>query len=228
MATHQEITGITDEEMVNRMVNSYGDRFGTEFWRYFKEAVLARLPVGPLVVDMGCGPGLFLEQLSELCPSADMYGYDITQAMLDYAIALDYEGKPPVYRIHDIAEKPLLFSDGTVHLFSMTALLHLMDDPISVCREVSRVLAMNGYFLLYDWVRTPIRDYLDRMGLDSDPENEELIRKRLYNLFPVHNKYTEEDWQYLLKQAGMEVVDCRQLKSPHFRVLLCQKRTGNH
>ena len=226
MATHQQISGISDEEMVARMVNSYADRFDDAFWNYFRGKVLARLPVAPLMVDMGCGPGLFLQQLSALCPGADLYGYDVTEAMLDHARALEYDGKPPVYRIHDITEKPLLFMDGTVHLFAMTALLHLLDDSVAVLREINRVLAYKGYFLLYDWVRTPMRQYLERMGIDSDPENRELIRKRLYNLFPAHNKYTEEDWQYVLKQAGFKVMDCQQLASPHFRLMLCQKLEG--
>lgn len=223
MATHQEISGITDEEMVERMVSSYADRFHADFWTYFGEKVDPHLPQGPLIVDMGCGPGLYLQQLSDLYPAADIYGYDVTEAMLDYARELPYEGKLPVYRVHDITEKPLLFSDETVHLFSMTALLHVLNDPIEVCREISRVLAYQGIFLLYDWVRTPLVQYLDRMGIDSDPDKRELIRKRLYNLFPSHNKFTIDDWHYVLKEGGMKVLDHRHLASPHFSVFVCQK-----
>ena len=227
MATHQQLSGISDDEMVNRMVNSYAERFHDDFWKYMNKKVISKLPSGPLCVDMGCGPGLFLQQLSSLCPSADLYGYDITEAMLAYARELEYEGKSPVYRPHNIAEKPLLFSDHTIHLFTMTALLHLLPDPVAVCREIKRVMAAGGYFVLYDWVRTPMEKYFERMGLESetDPDNKEKIRQRLYNLFPVHNKFTEEDWRYLLRTAGFEIEDCQQLGSPHFRIFLCRNST---
>ncbi len=222
MATHQQISGISDEDMVARMVNSYSDRFHADFWNYFLEKVDPHLPAEPLMVDMGCGPGLFLQELSSRYPTADIHGYDVTEAMLDYARALPCEGRQPVYHIHDIAEKPLPFSEDSVHMLGMTALLHVLDDPIEACREVARVLSSQGVFLLYDWVRTPLPKYLDRMGIDSDPEREDRIRKSLYSLFPVHNKFTVDDWHHVLREAGLKVLDHRHLASPHFSIFVCQ------
>lgn len=222
MATHQQMAGFTDEQMVTRMVESYADRFDDEFWTYFNEKVNPHLPQAPLMVDLGCGPGLFLQDLSERYPAADLYGYDLTQAMIDHADTLGYEGKKPVLRIHDISSSPLLLGDNSVHMLSMVAVLHVLDDPIEACREIVRLLAHGGIFLLQDWVRTPLPQYFERMGIDSDPENKELIRKRLYNLFPAHNKFTLDDWLYVLKSGGLKVIDHQQLRSPHFSVFVCQ------
>ena len=38
----------------------------------------------PVIVDLGCGPGLFLRDLGERYPQATLFGYDVTPAMIAY------------------------------------------------------------------------------------------------------------------------------------------------
>jgi hypothetical protein len=76
------------------------------------------------------------------------------------------------------------------------------------------VLAAGGIFLLNDWVRQPLASYLawrrDVMG-----ESETESRRRGFRLFPVHNRYTPDDWRWLLAQAGFTVRHETELRAAH-------------
>lgn len=220
--THQEIAQVSDQELLERMISSHAGRFDEAFWEYFEANVTPALPPAPAIVDLGCGPGLFLRDLSQRFPDARLTGLDVTQAMLDYAATLDYAGQTPAYRHCDVASGPLPLADASVHLLGMVAVFHVLTDPLEVCRELRRVLAQGGIFLLQDWVRTPLVDYLDRMAGDLPAEVQEIARQRMLRLFPSHNKYTVDDWLWLLDQGGFEVVDYRELNSPSFRTFVCR------
>jgi hypothetical protein len=76
------------------------------------------------------------------------------------------------------------------------------------------VLVPGGIFLLHDWVRMPLAAYLafrrDVMK-DSGPD----ALRRAYRLFPVHNKYTVDDWRWLLGESGFEILDVTELRASH-------------
>lgn len=44
MATHQALSGVTDEAFLQRMVRTYAERFGASFWDFFTAHVAPRLP----------------------------------------------------------------------------------------------------------------------------------------------------------------------------------------
>jgi len=53
MPTHQEIGGMSDEELLQRMVTSHPERYGEAFWEFFTAQVYARVPAHPVVLDGG-------------------------------------------------------------------------------------------------------------------------------------------------------------------------------
>jgi SAM-dependent methyltransferase len=222
LATHQEIAQVSDEELLQRMISSHGNRFDEVFWDYFGEQVGPGLPESPVIADLGCGPGLLLRDLSQRYPGATLVGLDVTRAMIEYAEQLDYAGQRPTYHVCDVTTGSLPLADAGVDLLSMVAVFHVLNDPLSVSREIRRVLSPGGLFLLQDWVRTPLADYLARMTADAPPEMAGLVRERVLRLFPTHNKYTVDDWLWLLDQGGFEVVDYRELNSPNFRTFVCR------
>src|SRR5262252_3597453 len=155
MPTHQDIGGISDEDLLQRLVTSHAERYGEAFWAFFDAEVGKRLPPRPVVMDLGCGPGLVLRDISTRYTPAALHGYDITPAMIDYARQNAYTGVTPTLAVHDLTAKPLPVADGSVHLVQMTAVLHVLDDPIPVLADIRRVLAPKGVFALHDWIRTP-------------------------------------------------------------------------
>lgn len=214
MVTHQSLSGSTDEEFVERMATTYADRFGEPFWTFFAAAVGEALPAHPVVVDLGCGPGLFLHDIATRYPQATLYGYDVTPAMIAYAGHLAWPGEIPTLAVHDVGSQPLPLADGSIDLVSMMSVLHLFDDPLSVLAEIRRVLAPDGIFFLRDWIRSPLKDYLERRLMNMD-EDARLSRQRGFRLFPVHNKYTLEDWEWLLAEGGFHIRSRTQLRPTH-------------
>ena len=64
MPTHQSLAGTSDEDLLQRMVDTHGERYGDAFWAFFTSRVAPSLPARPVVIDLGCGPGLFLRDLT--------------------------------------------------------------------------------------------------------------------------------------------------------------------
>jgi SAM-dependent methyltransferase len=214
MPTHQSLGGYLDEEFLQRMVQSYPERFEETFWTFFTSQVATHLPPHAVGIDLGCGPGLFLRDLGERYPQMRLYGYDVTPAMVAYAQCLSTTGVRPTFAVHDATTQPLPHADGTVHLVVMTSVLHVMDEPLVVLADIRRVLTPTGLFMLHDWVRQPLSVYLARRQ-ESIQEDPETNQRRGFRLFAVHNKYTTEDWQWLLAEAGFAIRHQAQLRPTH-------------
>jgi SAM-dependent methyltransferase len=214
MATHQSLSGTSDEDFLQRMVATHPERFGPDFWAVFAAHIAPALPPRPVVVDLGCGPGLFLRDVGERYPQASLYGYDLTPAMIGYGRQLPTAGARPSLAVHDVSTQPLPHAAGSVHLVTMSSVLHVVDEPLPVLAEIRRVLAPNGIFLLHDWIRLPLPAYL-QWRVDRQGEEPAVSRQRGFRLFPVHNKYTTEDWQWLLGEAGFVIRHQAQLRPTH-------------
>ena len=214
MPTHQSLGGASDEQLLLRMVTTHSERYGQDYWAAFDAGVAPHLPASPVVIDLGCGPGLFLRDLARRDPSMSLYGYDVTPAMIVYAQGLTWPGVTPTLVVHDVTAAPLPHAAGTVDLVSMTSVLHVLDEPLPVLAEIRRVLSPRGLFLLHDWIRQPFQSYLawrrDGLG-ETGPEH----LGRAFRLFPVHNKYTSEDWQWLLAEAGFAIRHQAALRQSH-------------
>ena len=146
VTTHQSLSGSTDEEFVQRMASTYGERFGADFWAFFTDHVAPSLPPRPVIIDLGCGPGLLLRDLGEHYPQATLYGYDVTPAMIAHGQQLSSKGAKPTLALHDVGTQPLPNATGSVHLVTMTSVLHIVDEPLLVLAEIRRVLAPGGIF----------------------------------------------------------------------------------
>ena len=214
MPTHQSLSGSTDEQLLQRMVKSHRERFGPAFWDVFAAWVAPELPPEPVVIDLGCGPGILLRDLGERCPGATLFGYDVTPAMIKHGQGLAYSGTKPTLAVHDVATQALPHAARSVNLVSMSAVLHVVDEPLPVLAEIRRVLAPGGVFLLIDWIRQPLSTYL-AWRRETLGEGEEESVRRGFRLFPVHNKYTPEDWRWLLAKAGFTIRFETQLRASH-------------
>jgi SAM-dependent methyltransferase len=214
MATHQTLSGVSDEEFLQRLLATHAERFGADFWEVFAAQVAPHLPPRPVIIDLGCGPGLFLRDLGERYPQAILYGYDVTPAMIMHGQQLPSTGPKPTLVVHDVATQPLPHEAGTVHLVTMTSVLHVFDEPLPVLAEIRRVLTPQGLFLLHDWIRMPLQAYL-AWRQERQEEEPAVSRQRGFRLFAVHNRYTTEDWRWLLGEAGFIIQHQAQLRPTH-------------
>ena len=214
MPTHQSLSGTSDDDLLQRMVKTHPERYGDAYWKFFDAHVVPHLPSHPTMIDLGCGPGLFFRDLGQRYPAATLHGYDVTPAMIAHGRQLPPTGANTTLAVHDVAAQPLPLASGTVHLVAMSAVLHVIDEPWPVLAEIRRVLAAGGIFLLHDWIRQPLETYLawrrDTMG-----ESEAESQRRGFRLFPVHNKYTPDDWRWLLGRAGLSIRHEAELRAAH-------------
>src|SRR5262249_38300651 len=140
----------------------YEERFGTAFWAFFTDHVAPSLPPRPVIIDLGCGPGLLLRDLGERYPQATLYGYDVTPAMIAHGQQLPSTGAKPTLAVTDGGTHPRPDAPASLHLGPMTSVLHMVDEPLSVLAEIRGVRAPGGIFVLHDWIRMPLQTYLER------------------------------------------------------------------
>jgi SAM-dependent methyltransferase len=226
MPTHQSLGGSSDEDLLRRMVETHPERFGETFWAFFTAHVAPHLPGRPTMIDLGCGPGLLLRDLAERYPTATLHGYDVTPAMVTHGQRLAYAGAKPTLALHDVTAKPLPHGTGTVDLVSMSSVLHVVDEPLPVLAEIRRVLAPRGIFLLNDWIRQALARYLAWRRETFGETGPDALR-RGFRLFPVHNKYTPEDWAWLLTEAGFAIQHHTQWRSTH-QIFVATKQDREH
>lgn len=146
-------TAYTDTETLIRVLDAADALPGAAQLRA-RTYELLRLAPGQTVVDVGCGTGRAVAELTERGASA--IGVDLDPAMLAAAHARfpDIE-----VRAADAADLPI--ADGQAHGYRADKLYHALPDPPAALAEARRVLAHEGRIVLLgqDW---------DTIVIDSD------------------------------------------------------------
>jgi SAM-dependent methyltransferase len=155
-----------------------------------------------------------LRDLGARYPGAALFGYDVTPAMIAHGREVRATGARPTLTLLDVTAQPLPHAAGTANLVGMSSVLHVLDEPLPVLAEIRRVLAPDGIFLLHDWIRQSLPAYLawrrETMG-EADAD----CLPRGFRLFAAHNKYTADDWRWLLAEAGFAIRHQAQLRATH-------------
>jgi len=113
------------------------------------EALRARtysfFPPGARVVDVGCGTGRAVAEMTE--KGLDALGIDVSADMIDAATSR----WPGDFRVGDACSLPL--ADGEVTGYRADKVVHALDDPALALAEARRVLAPGGRIVLLgqDW-----------------------------------------------------------------------------
>jgi SAM-dependent methyltransferase/DNA-binding HxlR family transcriptional regulator len=131
--------------------------FGEQF---LPAGLLALLPPEWVVADLGCGTG---PALTELAPAVHkVIGVDREPLMVEAARARTRELPNVEVRLGGLEALPL--EDRSVHAATCMLVLHHVEDPVAVFREVHRVLAPAGRLVLIDMVAHAREDFAAAMG----------------------------------------------------------------
>ena len=109
---------------------------------------------GKHVLDIGCGAGGIDLVLAEKFGAARVTGIDTEKSLIDkcQARAMQSSVSDQLEFVH-VVPGPLPFSDGYFDVvFSKDSLIHI-EDKLSICAEVFRVLKPGGVFIASDWMR---------------------------------------------------------------------------
>ena len=114
---------------------------------------LARVVPGDRVVDVGCGPGLFLKEAAER--GATAVGVDPSARMRGLALRRIPAGLRPAVSVVDGAAEHLPLEDGSATVAWAVASFHHWSDPDAGLAEVHRVLAPAGRLLVAERLAGP-------------------------------------------------------------------------
>lgn len=98
-------------------------------------------------LDVGCGSGTLLEEISTRQPRARLAGVDLSPAML--ALARRRLGSRAILVVADAGRLP--FRSQGFDLAVSASALHYWRDPIATLREIRRVLRPGGRIAITDW-----------------------------------------------------------------------------
>ena len=113
---------------------------------YERPATLALLPnvKGMHVLDAGCGPGVYAEEL--LKRGVQVISVDASDRMIE--LARERLGPDAVIQYVDLSRPLTMFSDGEFDLVLAPLCLDYIADWLTVFREFRRALKSGGYFVM--------------------------------------------------------------------------------
>lgn len=130
----------------------------------YQDSLLAMLPHGGLLVEIGAGTGSLLPLLAE--KSERTVGLDHSPSMVAMAretVAGHRLADKVDVRLAEMNHLP--FADRSVRAIVMNQVLHHAEQPVEVFREISRVLETEGVLVLadltrhqHDWTRERLAD----------------------------------------------------------------------
>lgn len=131
--------GNAGRDMILRMNREHGP---LRAWGF------AHIPVGQSVLDVGCGAGAALRELSEQYPEAALTGCDISPLAVETASALNEDlVKSGRMRFLRCGVPDLPFADGAFDTAFSVESLYFWPDQVAGLREIRRVLAPGGWFM---------------------------------------------------------------------------------
>lgn len=113
---------------------------------------------GRRVLDIGCGPGLYAEELVRR--GADVAAFDSSAKLVE--MARRRVGGAADIRVHDLRDQLDWLAEDSVDDAVMPLVLHHLEDPVPALREVHRVLRPRGRLVLS--TVHPTRDWLQQGG----------------------------------------------------------------
>ena len=193
------------------------------------------------VLDCGCGEGLVIERINEVCSSTpEFFANDISQTLLKQANARLREEN--FYPVQCPAEN-LPFPDEQFEVVLSSHAIEHMHDPMLAMNEMVRVLKIGGVLLLIapreEW-RDPIWGFpliwpFIRLGIKALSSHREVIKKRSENrcmdgidrsLEPPDRAMRGRDLEYMLEQAGLKTLS-RRIVSANFDWILYYRLNRN-
>ena len=155
----------TDGAAYERLMGRWSRVVGDVFVEWFAA------PANLSWLDIGCGTGVFTEQIIQRCSPAAVIGIDPSAEQLAFAWKQPGLGAAE-FRVADAQDLP--FPDGSFDIAVMALVIHFMPDPGKATMEMARVLRSGGWATAYVWdyskagaPTAPVVAGLRAMGLDS-------------------------------------------------------------
>jgi ubiquinone/menaquinone biosynthesis C-methylase UbiE len=138
-----------DIEHFNRWSRTYDDswiqRYANRVHVEMLDVVTKEVGVPNNILDIGCGTGQLLHKAFALYPSAQLFGIDPAEGMIEFA-----RNRLPSATFYLGTAGSLPMTDSSVDVVLSSISFHHWGDQPAALREISRVLLPGGCFCLAD------------------------------------------------------------------------------
>jgi ubiquinone/menaquinone biosynthesis C-methylase UbiE len=140
MSRNEEL--FTDGAAYERLMGRWSRRVGDIFVEWIEA------PRNRRWLDIGCGTGVFTEQIVRACAPAAVIGIDLSAEQLAFAEQRAGPGTAE-FRVADAQSLP--FADDIFDMAVMALVIHFIPDPRKAVAEMCRVLRSGGWGTAYVW-----------------------------------------------------------------------------
>lgn len=194
----------TTGSFLDFMARSYESRLPPDVRRVIAAECVVPLGLGPRVLDLGCGPGLWLREVAALRPDATVVGYDRDSEMLAHAEHLGIAQAE--WRRADLGAPEFALPPAAADTVAMHFFFHFLDDPRRLLATVRAGLKPGGSLVITGWVRSPLESFLSFMGTTQERAGEGRDPETgAWRMFAAFNRYTPDDLRWLLTRSGFAV-----------------------
>lgn len=109
-------------------------------------SLIAEIPVGGRVLDIGCGPGTVTQLLTHFTNLGEIIGTDVNPKMIEEA-KRKYSDSRMSFRVWDV-QKSEKFCEK-FDLVTANAVMHLITDQKAALKNVFQILKPGGFFLAH-------------------------------------------------------------------------------
>lgn len=144
------------------------------------------------ILEVGCGPGLLLKELSKKYPEAEIFGIDIQESALK--LARENNKKSIIFKIAKAEDLP--FHDRFFDLVISKDSFHEYSNAEKALSEMHRITKMNGIIYVKD-IKRDVPMYLLRRVINPKTVFEKLM------FYSARASYTKDEMKKLLKRVNI-------------------------
>ncbi len=197
-------TGPTHQPVPAGMIRSYEDRIPAEVRAIIVDETIKSLPDKPHIVDLGCGPGLWLRGIADLRHDATLAGYDRDAPMLETGRAMRLTQAR--WLMADIGTADFMLEPQSADVIAMHFVVHVFPDPRRLLARIRTALKPHGALVLTGWARSSFADYHEYWANHAHPESSSADPDAfVYQRFTDCGRWSLDDLHWLLMRNGFTV-----------------------
>ena len=180
-----------DKDRIKLLIERFSLVYNELFWKSISNHLQENIPFS--LLDIGCGPGLFMKEISNRFPKAVLCGTDEKPEMLEEA------GKrvPEADLIRGLVDEKFINShDKKYDIIYAGLVFHELDNQINFLDGVRKhLMNKGGLLIIYDFVIVPIDTYIKAWA--PFKSKDEIIQR-----FPKPAKFAKNDINFLFNETG--------------------------
>ncbi len=180
-----------DKDRIKLLIERFSMVYNEIFWESISGHFQKNNPFS--LLDIGCGPGLFMKEISNRFPKTALFGVDEKPEMLEEA----QKRVPGSDLIQGLVDKSFINSHKKKYDIIYAGLVfHELDNQINFLDGVKKhLINKDGLLIIYDFIIVPIDTYINAYA--PFMSKDEIIQR-----FPRPAKFSKNDIKYLFKETG--------------------------